>query len=202
MLHERLFPTCKGIWKPVNLNDEARTLVPPDRPNPLLDPGACEGFVNLATLHRKAHYTYGGYRERRDVLWRGHRYRVCTTTHLGVDYNVPAGTPVMSPALMRLIMAEREPDGGGGWGGRLIFSLQAGGYLLVAHLGDMSLRLGHNYHPGQYIGEVGQSHENGGWYPHLHLQCMRDYEPGADGYADLADDEIARRFPDPEVVLA
>lgn len=69
-------------------------------------------------------------------------------------------------------------------------------YVIFAHMSEVEGTVGRLYPAGTLIGRVGNHKTNGGWYPHLHLQCMRRYNLSVDGYGP--NDEYTKiEFPDP-----
>lgn len=194
-------------WAKVNLNSlyvEAVGGLPPDD-SPALDPKWCEEM--MAKLHADlgVDLTYGGYMEDRTDLWSGSyltlRHEKTPIIHLGVDYNVPEGSPVYLPAESKLILLEADGDQEGGWGGRAIYrSLTPYDgdrhlYTIYAHLHKLEGRVGEVRGKGEVVGVVAPVEKNGGWYPHLHVQCMFDYTPFVDGYGPAEHRDL---FPDPE----
>jgi hypothetical protein len=79
-------------------------------------------------------------------------------------------------------------------------------YVLLGHLAHAGLpQAGERLERGAPVGVIGTPEENGGWYPHLHLQAISadaweavQHAPDAllDGYG-YADAELSRLFPDP-----
>src|SRR3954463_5026339 len=66
---------------------------------------------------------------------------------------------------------------GGGWGGWFVLraDVPEGGaeYVGLGHLAHAGLpQAGARITRGTPIGVIGTPHENGGWYPHLHLQAL------------------------------
>lgn len=184
-LIQHLFPTLKGRWGCLDLNREAKEGFPAELhpQNPLLDPVACDNWVRGTHIYHGLDYSWGGYMEDRSHLWRGHYHDPGEMVHLGIDYNVPAGTPVAAPAYCKVAYVQRDPDQNGGWGGRVILE-HRGRYLILAHLAHAGLPMqGQTLGPGHRVGTVGEISENGGWFPHLHAQAMHSPNPDADGYA-------------------
>lgn len=193
-----LFPQLDNTqWAILDLNEEAQKLFTksPTPHNRLLDPEVCQKWIESLHAERGADYSWGGWMEDRSFLWRDHYHHPGRMTHLGVDYNVPAGTQVHLPYGGKLLCAEQDPDQNGGWGGRAIYEIR-GLYVIFAHLSEVEGTVGRLYPAGTLIGRVGNHKTNGGWYPHLHLQCMRRYNLSVDGYGP--NDEYTRiEFPDP-----
>lgn len=123
--------------------------------------------------------TYGGLGEDRNALWFGHEQNERSyAVHLGVDFNnlVP-GTPVHSLTDGTVIDVLLDMDAVNGWGGRVIVETretdQSHRYVLYGHLALTGLpSKGSIIRVGARIGAVGAPTENGGWFPHLHLQYM------------------------------
>jgi hypothetical protein len=201
-LHHAIFPpyaASRWVKLDFNLLAKADSKISTSPNNPLIDPIKCGEWVDSIHRANNADFSYGGWMEDRACLWRGHYQKDGKTTHVGVDYNVPAGTLVRLPQAGRLIMVEEDPDQDGGWGTRLIFKI---GDLFVtfAHLWMPCGTVGSNYQAGYPFAEVANHKFNGGWFPHLHLQVQRKFEPYKDGY-QLYTDELEVEYPNPESVL-
>jgi len=79
-------------------------------------------------------------------------------------------------------MLELEPTGG--WGGWLVLRNSRREHLVLAHLGQVKLPApGTMIYMGELLAYVGESFENGGWYPRLHVQCVRKLSDLVGGYA-------------------
>ena len=94
-----LFPELIGKRSTlIDLNLEAKKWLASrstESVNPLLDPTICQNFV--VECHQKLgiDFSYGGWLEDRSTLWRGsYLDQKRKYIHLGVDFNVPAGTQV------------------------------------------------------------------------------------------------------------
>ena len=101
-----LFPAlAHARWAYVNLAPEAKAdpAGATASPNPLNDPAFCAAWVDGVARRRGIDFTYGGYMEPRDHLWRGHYHNPDLMRHTAVDNNVPAGTRVGAPAAARRI---------------------------------------------------------------------------------------------------
>lgn len=202
-LHNLIFPQLKGEWKELNLNEEAELLfearqnsnIPNKDENPLLNPHLCSIWVEALHEKRGCDYSYGGYLEDRKSLWKGHYHKEGHTTHIGVDFNVPAYTEVYMPFDGELVAAENDPHQNGGWGTRVIFKVNDL-YVIFAHLRPSDFSLGEYYRKGCTIGSLGTPMNNGGWFPHLHVQCMKNYDMGVDGYFQAVDN-LKELFPNP-----
>lgn len=186
-------------------------------PGKMLDPRLTHCF--LAALHRShgAGYSFGGYLEDREALWRGSYMDPGKAVHLGIDVNAPAGTgvaPVHTSTVAKII---HDPDQDGGWGSVIIFELEKPigdiSHFIYAHLSgdDIRVRVGDVIAPGQVAASLGRPHENGGWYEHLHVQAMtpqawemirdRDDMAAFDGYDSLPEGREHHLSPDPAPLL-
>lgn len=185
-LHQIMFPSLKGKWGGIDL-DECVGTYHVDwlfaKRNPLLDADKQTEFVNEMHKEMERDYSYGGYLEDRSNLWRGHYHDPDSMFHLGMDFNVPAGTEVALPHGGDVVYIGEEKDQNGGWGGRIDFkSRTLPVYFIIGHLDPASIWQFHpskqprswaGWYPQQHvIGLVGDSSVNGGWYPHVHLQVV------------------------------
>lgn len=169
-LHPRLFPILKnGKWGRIDLNLESRNL-----DIDFTNPAVCERWINELHSKRGLDYSFGGFLEDRSNIWKNHYLkRTRAFVHLGVDYNIPANTSVALVRPGRVIDVFKDKDQSGGWGGRVLFRLDNGIYLIYGHLKhDLSVKVGEEYPSGFIVGKTGERSENGGWYPHLHVQLM------------------------------
>jgi hypothetical protein len=208
MLVHLLFPDLKGKYKPLNLNQHAEEdtinwYSNSDHHNDLLNPYLCELWVNKLHKLYGCEYSFGGWLEDRSVLWRGHYHQRGHTIHLGVDYNVPAGTSVHAPFDSEVVHSYCDCDVDGGWVGRLMFASDEGFYIM-GHLCRNELpRKGTKFKQGEFIERIASYPENGNWYPHLHLQrisapCLSrflDWDK-IDGYSNMYDG-IENDYPNP-----
>lgn len=176
-----IFPTLFGTtWAEVNLGDHALADFPHlNGNNKLLDSQFCNDWVKNIANNLGVDYTWGGHFEDRKHLWTGY-YNDCEkVTHLGIDYNVPSNTPVCSPAKCVVVHSWSDTSIHNGWGGRLILKLddpwQNAPYLILGHLAHENLpKEGTRFDVGDMIAVTGHPHENGGWFPHLHIQCVNE----------------------------
>ncbi len=125
----------------------------------------------------------GGYLEPRAVYISsdydkiGNSGRESRTVHLGVDFWLPAGTPVHAMFDAEVIAAVNDA-GIKEYGGLIILrhTLQnLEFYSLYGHLSHASLNgkeVGQTIKKGECIGHLGNPEENGNWAPHLHFQIM------------------------------
>jgi hypothetical protein len=186
----------------IDLDAEARRTFLPTEINPLVDSLFCAEWIDLLRRQRIVSYTHGGYLEDRRFLWRGSYLSPQASVHLGVDVNVAAGTPIFCPVPFSVEHRWHDPDQQGGWGGRMIVGIGQA-YLIFAHLElNAMLDKGRTYPAGTRIGNVAKSDRNGNWFPHLHLQGLRDLKrlDKIDGYgpANAANSVV---YPHPAKVL-
>jgi murein DD-endopeptidase MepM/ murein hydrolase activator NlpD len=209
MLYKKLFPhLADRKWSSINLGAQAcidhpgaeRTF----QTNPLNDAKVCGKWIEGVHKRLGIDFSFGGYLEDRTHLWRGHyQEQTGVFIHLGVDYNVPAETVVFAVCQMIVYQLFADPDQGGGWGGRVIFRIPASDLSVIyAHLNpNMLPALGKHLQVGDPVGIVGRPEVNGGWYPHLHVQCVRGLLPlDMDGYNRWSE-RLIYQFPNPEKVI-
>ncbi len=203
----------------IQLDEEARQWMA-DHPadgraaavSPFLDPAYCLDILTIWHRQRGWEWSYGGYLEDRRHLWAGsYLDRSRNYLHLGLDLNVPAGTLVAADWPGQVMLIDDDRDEHGGWGMRIILRLQppepSGLIMILAHIRNARCRPGQAIGPGDILAEVGVPPTNGNWYPHLHVQLMREKDFLAvletrfaelDGYGHPDQMESLRAlFPDP-----
>jgi len=133
------------------------------------------------------------------------------THHLGVDVSLAAGTAVYAPVGGTVWQAGYAADPLD-YGGYIILqhSIPTGEqfYSLYGHLAPESLshlKKDNKVRAGDLIGEVGVYSENGGWWPHVHLQLMTE-TPGRcstpPGACEAGLFEVARSlYPNPAAFM-
>ena len=197
-----------------NLDSMARGLRPRPGISPLLDAKRLDRFLRRLH-HRWDAYSFGGYVEDRRELWRGSYLTDETALHLGIDVNVPAGTALTVAQPATIVHHTHDPCQDGGWGGVVFFALdQPIGditHFLYAHLKNEPPHkpVGSHVTPGDIVAVLGEPHENGGWYEHLHVQTLtRDAWERTqgditkfDGYAPVRYAKGHPEFPDPWPLL-
>lgn len=209
----RIFPDLAGKkWAEVNLDQLAQRDFPGGE-NPLLDAAKCDAWVQKIAREHKADYTFGGWLEDRAHLWRGHYLPPGPQAHLGVDYNVPDGVRVALCLDGEVVHIGRDGQWGG-WGGVLVFRLdhppvKGADYLYYGHLAwDDTVKLGQKLKAGDIVGKTGQPHQNGQWFPHLHVQMVSAAKMEGTGGNPLNVDGYMpppvppEDFPDPRTFIA
>lgn len=130
--------------------------------------------------------------------------------HLGIDLFAPAGTAVHAP-LTGAVHSLADNTGVGDYGPTVILEHELEGHrfwTLYGHLGRgvlETLRPGTVVAAGEAFAALGDSHENGGWPPHLHLQLIADLGDHVGDFPGVAaPSERVRwleRCPDPSLIL-
>jgi murein DD-endopeptidase MepM/ murein hydrolase activator NlpD len=185
-----LFPTLSGKkFREIDLDREAIGWIEEyEKKNgatshsPLLDPHLGQRFIE--GLHRRygVDWSYGGYLENRRHLWRGGYMETSGDfIHLGVDFNVPQGTPLITEYDASVVVVDDDGDQDGGWGQRIflkpVLPLDECPFpallLIYAHLQNVVPRSGQQIRAGTVLAEVGGPPNNGNWPPHLHIQALR-----------------------------
>lgn len=176
-----IFPTLINYsWEEIDLNSQALSnFTDTKNVNKLLDANFCDEWVKEIALKSGGDFTWGGHFEDRKHLWRGYYEDAERVTHLGIDYNVPSGTDVSAPADCIVIHSWTDTSTDNGWGGRLILKLNEpwlnAPYLVFGHLAHKDLpKEGTIFKIGDIIAKTGVPNENGGWFPHLHVQCVNE----------------------------
>lgn len=130
--------------------------------------------------------------------------------HLGVDFWVPAQTPVHAIFSGEVIYAFND-EGPKNFGGFIVLKHQIEGfefYTLYGHLSVESiaqLTPGDILSQGTKIGTIGNAKENGHWSPHLHFQILLsllDYTIDIPGVAFYKEKKIWNALcPDPNLIF-
>jgi len=165
-----IFPNLKPeVWIPINLNEESKK-TNLDLSNPVV----CDNWLNNFHKSMNADYSYGGFLEDRTYIWRNRANEIKgSKIHLGIDYNVPAGSLVAMPQDGIVFHIMKDPRNNIGWGGRIIWKLNNSTYLLYGHLKqDIKLKIGQICKKGEIVAIIGDINDNGYWFPHLHVQIM------------------------------
>ncbi|MCD9583935.1 aminotransferase class III-fold pyridoxal phosphate-dependent enzyme [Tenacibaculum maritimum] len=125
----------------------------------------------------------GGYLEPRPLYTAitydkvGNKGRESRSIHLGIDYWLPARTPVHALLDGEVVIAVNDA-GYKEYGGLIVlkhYTSTVVFYSLYGHLSVASVakhRVGDGIKKGQKIAELGMVSENGHWAPHLHFQLM------------------------------
>jgi murein DD-endopeptidase MepM/ murein hydrolase activator NlpD len=160
---DRLFLTSfeSKIWTTLRLNEFDL----PGTPNPFFNTDYQTRIIPTRS--------YGGYLEDRSQILREFDRDMKKMIHVGVDIVMPAGTQVTVPKDCVVVFSEIDIDVFNGWGSRMIFDL-GNTYLMYGHLTPESLKnVGDRCIGGDSVGVLADSEQNGGWFPHLHAQCIR-----------------------------
>lgn len=135
----------------------------------------------LVNLHKQAgvKWSLSGDREFRSSLYRqaGEEFmRLGKTIHVGVDINVAAKTQLYAPYDGEVTHVLYE-EGLGGYGWIIALKIKnpqfEDFYLLFGHLSKEGLpQVGAQIKAGEPLAVVGDFHENGNWFHHVHFQAM------------------------------
>jgi 4-aminobutyrate aminotransferase-like enzyme/Ser/Thr protein kinase RdoA (MazF antagonist) len=154
----------------------------------------------------------GGYLEARGVYATdsydklGNSGKESRTIHLGVDFWLPAGTPVHALLDGEVVTAVNDA-GDKEYGGLVILKHQLENFAFFTLYGHLTVASATQWKPGdrilrgEQIAVLGDYPENGNWPPHLHFQVMLsmlDYEidfPGVGYFNQL--DVFKELCPDP-----
>lgn len=203
----------------LNLDVEARRACAVSQqlnPRSFADAGLCLRFIEDLHKGLGIDASFGGYLEDRSFLWQGTYLEDSGyALHLGIDFNVPDGTPVVVPFEGVVLRCDDDTPEMWGWGPRIFIetlenttSEARERYVYVfGHLTDIQVQPNQRIYPATTIAMVGAPPTNGNWFPHLHVQKMRGeiYDHNLtigmeklDGYGASADREQLRKdFPSP-----
>ena len=103
------------------------------------------------------------------------------TVHIGIDVGAPAGTAIHAP-LDGTVHSLRDNDAPGDYGPTIVLEHAATGdrpvfWTLYGHLSRPTLerfKAGQAVRAGELLGWLGDVTENGGWWPHVHVQVICD----------------------------
>lgn len=156
------------------VKDAAFMGLSPHGKNPYIVPGILAERLNSYHRRQGLDATFGSYGENRGFIWRQtYLDAMKDPIHAGIDINVPAGSLVVADADCEVVWVGTDYPDSHGWGNRVIVKLRGIEiWMIYAHLGAPIVRVGRPLGPGSGLGYVGAPHENGGWYPHLHVQAM------------------------------
>lgn len=125
---------------------------------------------------------FGGYAEKRDLYQRSKHFSSSDdfrSIHLGIDFWMPAGTPVVAPIPGR-VHSFKNNDNPGDYGPTIILEHFIENQIIHSLYGHLStaslegLRPGQLIARGEEIGTLGTPDVNRDWPPHLHFQLIRD----------------------------
>lgn len=147
--------------------------------------------------YRHQSKTFGGFLENRAALIGFLEDETANMVHLGIDINnICPGSAISVPCNVRVVHVMKDATALNGWGGRIIMKMvtdyQNCPYLLYGHLSFDGLpKAGDIFQKNDVIAKLGTPNENGGWFPHLHVQCLtqrffdefKDKLDDLDGYA-------------------
>jgi murein DD-endopeptidase MepM/ murein hydrolase activator NlpD len=109
----------------------------------------------------------------------GYSSSLWSSTHTGLDFAAPSGTPVVSVANGTV----RSTEYAGSYGNRVIVALEDGTEVWYCHLTSFSVSPGESVTGGQQLGTVGSTGNSTG--PHLHLEVRPGAGDAVDPYAAL-----------------
>lgn len=213
--------SLKTAIRQLTLQDELfkiyhpRTLVEWEKLSPTKD---CAHAIEVFSKRTKSVIQYGDYLSDRKKLWMSVPYvrklirkspRTTAAIHIGVDISAAAGSTIYSPLTGTVIYSRHDKFQKGGWGGFVVIEHKDSPYVFIfGHLSAQGLpRKGTRIKKGAPIAKLGTESENGGWWPHLHLQAvlkevwLKEYDH-IDGYLFVEKTqkklcEIKLLFPEP-----
>ncbi|MCA1763555.1 MAG: peptidoglycan DD-metalloendopeptidase family protein [Flavobacteriales bacterium] len=134
-------------------------------------------YVQKTIKSTGAKCAVGGYGEKRAIYKRSAHFKdgeESRSIHLGVDFWMPAQTPVQAP-IPGTVHSFADNDTHGDYGPTIILKHYFGNitlYSLYGHLSKESLEgleVGTVLRCGETFAKLGERHENVDWPPHLHF---------------------------------
>ena len=178
----------------------------------IINPQACQDYIDEVLNRNSAQVAYGGYLEKRNLYadkasFSGEMVR---NIHLGMDFWASAGTIVNVP-LDATIHSFSNNATIGDYGPTIILKHEIGnktfhtlyGHLSLASLDGLSI--GKVLRKGDALGTLGTTDINVNYAPHVHFQLINDIEekkgdyPGVCSAIDL--DFYSKNCPDPNLIL-
>lgn len=141
------------------------------------DPVTFQNWTNQQLKKHNAEIAIGRYLEERVVYTHGQYGDRCV--HVGLDIGLPAKTALYAP-LDATVEGYADYNQPGDYGPTLLLKHELDGvvfYSLYGHLSRDSYDLyqeGKHFKAGDLIGYIGDTHENGGWPTHVHVQIMKN----------------------------
>ena len=154
-------------------------------------------------------YAIGKYAEHRPGQYTSQIYTEERNFHVGLDLIAPAGSEVHCPQDIHFydkayLSAEKD------YGYCLLGKLVWPGFdvfILIGHLNKKSydlIDLKKTYKKAQRMGWVGNEKENGGWFPHIHIQLCTVKPDSCDMPGVIVKKELPdwkTIYPDPGIIL-
>ncbi|MCL2586829.1 MAG: amino acid permease [Firmicutes bacterium] len=130
----------------------------------------------IARIHAQqgVAWSLSGHRENRRAVYLHNKDIIAQgrTIHIGIDINVPAGTPIYAPLAGEVVISEYEA-GEGNYGGLCVLRSELGFYMVFAHLDTATLSaVGTQIARGDLVANVGDMDTNGNYFHHLHFQVL------------------------------
>ena len=182
-------------------------------------------YIEATRKKKDADFLIGGYNELRAVYGRSDLFNGNNKAyikeedltsseprrlHLGTDIWGTAGTPIFAP-LGGMIHSFAFNNHYGDYGATIVLLHQLDGFAFYTLYGHLSLKDIDHLNAGDYVirgaefAHFGESHENGHWPPHLHLQIivhMELYQGDYPGVCRFSEREkYLANCPDPDLIL-
>jgi peptidoglycan LD-endopeptidase LytH len=183
-------------------------------PEDITSPEKCARIVKKIQRKLGVEWSYGGWLENRSVILRDSYLKTTQSwIHLGIDINLPVGTPIHAAMHGTVYIVDSDYPEEGGWGTFVILEHTLNSTIFYSISGHLSKKRavtkGQKVSRGDVIGRVGNTKENGFWFPHVHFQFISEQEMRArehpftlDGYGKQKDLSYLRQhYPDPLVCL-
>ncbi len=158
-------------------------------------------YISTALKKEYASVGYGGYLEKRNIYLASPLFEDKRNIHLGLDLWVPAHTNIHAP-IQGEVHSFRYNDNTLDYGATIILKHKLEGqhfHTLYGHLSLNSLKglaKGKEIKQGQIFAQTGDPTENGGWYPHLHFQLIKNMMKMDGDYPGVTSEQHLKRYQD------
>ncbi len=170
-----------------------------------------EYYIENHLQKKSGKVAFGGYNEKRNLYnQNSHFNEEERNIHLGIDFWIKAGTPVLA-ALDGIVYGFDFNTGIGNYGPTIILKHQLEHqvfYTLYGHLSMESIEnieIGTLFRKGQTLATLGDASVNGGYAPHLHFQIIKNIEANFSDYPGVCSQKTLSYYlgncPDPNLLL-
>ncbi|HEX9979096.1 MAG TPA: peptidoglycan DD-metalloendopeptidase family protein [Flavobacterium sp.] len=172
-------------------------------------------YLDEYLARHQAQVAYGGYNEERVLYKQNALFNPLDGAderciHIGIDFWVNAGTPVLA-VLDGTVHSFDYNAGLGNYGPTIILKHELDNepfYTLYGHLSLKSIEeieIGDNFRQGEKLAAVGDPSINGNYAPHLHFQLIKDMQEHFGDYPGVCSkrdrDLYLSNCPDPNLLL-
>lgn len=179
----------------------------------IIDPKACQQYIDDILEKNQAKIAYGGYLEKRNLYNDTSSFSnegTLRNIHLGIDFWTPAGTKVVAP-LKGKVHSFQNNTTAGDYGPTIILKHLVEGFVFHTLYGHLSLhsieniQIGQEFEKGTPIATLGTTDINVNYAPHLHFQIIIDMQGMKGDYPGVCSNEklefYTQNCPNPNLLL-